>query len=82
MASSMSSCTESRIHKDLALDEPLLNREKCFDTDSKFSLSSFASTRLPPLSTFSGPSTTSYHPPTALDQINSHPQNQGSGNVF
>jgi len=80
---SMSSCTESRIHKDTALDEPLLNREKCFDTDSKFSLSSFASTRLPPLSTFSGPSTTSYLPSTSgqvnsVHQINSHPQNQGS----
>ena len=78
----MSSCSESRTHKDIPLDEPLLNREKCSETDSKFSISSFASTRLPPLSTFSGPSTTSYHPPTALDQINSHPQNQGSGNVF
>ena len=54
LMASMSSCTESRIHKDPTLDEPLLNRDKNFETDSKFSLSSFASTRLPPLSNFSG----------------------------
>ena len=54
LMASMSSCTESRIHKDPLLDEPLLNRDKNFETDSKFSLSSFASTRLPPLSNFSG----------------------------
>jgi len=79
---SMSSCTESRIHKDPSFEEPLLNRDKCFETDSKFSLSSFASTRLPPLSNFSGPST--YLP--ASGQVNSglqinnqtHSQDQGS----
>ena len=54
LMASMSSCTESRIHKDHSLDEPLLNLDKNFETDSKFSLSSFASTRLPPLSNFSG----------------------------
>jgi len=66
----MSSCTESRIHRDSLLDEPLLTRDKCFETDSKFSLSSFASTRLPPLSNFSGPSTSTYLTSTA-GQVNS-----------
>lgn len=81
LMASMSSCTESRIHKDPTLDEPLLNRDKNFETDSKFSLSSFASTRLPPLSNFSGPS--SYLPSNteqvnSVLQQNSHPQDQGS----
>merc|ERR1711963_576839 len=74
----MSSRAESRIHRDSLLDEPLLTRDKCFETDSKFSLSSFASTRLPPLSNFSGPSTSTYLTSTA-GQVNSVPsQDQAS----
>jgi len=53
--------SESRSLRDCPTEEPLLqNRERCFETDSKYSLSSFASTRLPTLSNFSGPTSSNY----------------------
>jgi len=62
----MSSLNKGRANEPLLNKTLQLHQESVFDTDSKCSISSFASTRLPTLSSFSGP--TSQH----QGQLNNH----------
>jgi len=62
----MSSLNKGRANEPLLNKTLQLHQESVFDTESKYSISSFASTRLPTLSSFSGP--TSQH----QGQLNNH----------
>eukprot|EP00093_Oithona_nana_P007461 07461.XXX_377610_375956_1 [CDS] Oithona nana genome sequencing. len=60
-----------------AEDRPLISgSERTFEVESKYSLSSLASTRLP-LSTFSGPTVSGGQRPTSLIQADSFPDSSG-----
>ena len=50
----MSSLNKGRANEPLLNKSLQLHQESVFDTESKYSISSFASTRLPTLSSFSG----------------------------